>query len=172
MLDTTMPTTARTLVVLSSFVAFAYPANAESQNTCATRAAEISKLISPTAPIRKTAEGALSVGATQIRFVCQRDAAQPAIQFSYPSEYPPDEFYNLLASITARVSHQAAEQMRLRAHRCHRAAKTGSLGRSQKTFDGFRLGCDRHLSRSSFTLMTLPSRAMDKKVPTSPMVPG
>jgi hypothetical protein len=172
MLDKNRATIANTILLLSSLILFACPADADGQSACATRAAELKRSIDPSAHTRKAPDGLVNVGATQIRFVCQRDVAHPAILFSYPSEYPPEEFYNLLASITARVARQGAEQMRLRAHRCHRAAKRASFGRAQKAFDGYRIDCDRHLSRSSFAFVTLPDRAVTNESPAPFAAPG
>jgi hypothetical protein len=171
MLDKKRSTIASTTLLLSSLILFASPANAAGQSACATRATELKRSIDPSAHTRKVPGGLVDV-ATQVRFVCQRDVPHPVILFTYPSEYPPEEFYDLLASITARVAHQAADKMRLRAHRCHRAAKRASYGRAQKAFDGYRLDCDRHFSRSSFSFVTLPNRAVTKESPAPSAAPG
>src|SRR5687767_10015736 len=74
----------------------------------------------------------------QVRIGCAKTAEWPTIRLTYPSEYPPAPFYDLVATITSQVAKQTPERMRLRAHRCHSAAKRASSGRSNRTLHEFR----------------------------------
>jgi hypothetical protein len=95
-------------------------------------------------------EGRAKVG--RIRIACLPKATRPTVTFSYPSEYPPERFYIFMADIMATAVDHPTEQMRLRAHRCHRAARRTKAGRTHKKFGDLRIDCDRHTSYSSFTL--------------------
>lgn len=88
----------------------------------------------------------------RIRIVCLPDAASPMMILSYPSEYPPRSFYEFVGEATALASDSLPDQMQLRAHRCHRAAKRAQQGYSLRRFQTFRLECHRDLSRSVFTI--------------------
>jgi hypothetical protein len=122
------------------------PAHPQTAQLCAVRAAEFQKFIKAERAVRETS-------AAQVRIACPREAPRPTIFLAYPSEYPPDTFYDFLAAVVGRASQQSAEQTRLRAHRCHRQARRTSFGRAVKVFDSFRLECERHRSRSSFTFV-------------------
>lgn len=83
---------------------------------------------------------------------CPDRSHRPTISLSYPSEYPPESFYQALAVVTARATGHSREQMELRAHRCHRAAKRTKSGHMQKTFNTVRIACDRSPTHSTFTI--------------------
>lgn len=88
----------------------------------------------------------------RIRIECAPMAASPTITLSYPSEYPPRAFYELVADASGLAMDSSPDEMRLRAHRCHRAAKRAQGGYSLRRFQDFRLECHRSVSRSVFSL--------------------
>lgn len=88
----------------------------------------------------------------RIDIECLSNAGQPKIILSYPSEYPSPSFYELIGDATALATESSPDQGRLRALRCHRAAKRALGGYSVRRFEVFRLECQRNLSRSVFTL--------------------
>ena len=104
------------------------PAHPQTAQLCAVRAAEFQKFIKAERAVRETS-------AAQVRIACPREAPRPTIFLAYPSEYPPDTFYDFLAAVVGRASQQSAEQTRLRAHRCHRQARRTSFGRAVKVFE-------------------------------------
>lgn len=92
------------------------------------------------------------IGLAHVSISCPRRGSRPTIHLSYPSEYPPESFYDEIGRISAGAAGHRADLMELRAHRCHRAAKRTLNGHAQKTFGTLRIACDRGVSHSSFTI--------------------
>jgi hypothetical protein len=136
-------------------------AGAPSHETCASKAALLVQKIGLKNRAQDLVTLSPAVEKGRIEVTCPIASAEPIIRISYPSEYPPDTFYLLLADIASTVTSEKAQRMRLRVHRCHRAAKRSLGGRTVKRFGAFRIACDRHPSRSSFELRARQSAARD-----------
>lgn len=80
-----------------------------------------------------------------------------AIVLRSDQEYPPRSFYDLLAEAGAGISSRSARHLRLRAHRCHRAARRSPDGRASKRFHSFAVECRRSAARSVFILRSSAS---------------